>query len=295
MVMQAVELIKFLSHPLEPVPTGIKPLIPDGISSIRAVIFDIYGTLFISAAGDIGKDSAADNAQFFLQALEDASIPVPEEGQLLSGPDIFRDEILACHKRLKAEGVEFPEVDICKIWKNVLARLEIDRGVTQEQIELLAISYECRTNPVWPMPGLLSLLNTLRDQKIAIGIISNAQFYTLLMFEALLGRSMYELGFDPDICQFSWQQKVAKPSPLMFHKVRDVLEHKYNIGPHATLYMGNDMLKDILPAHEVRWKTALFAGDRRSLRLREDDSRVSGITPWCVVTALEQLESGFIG
>ncbi len=287
-----VELIKRLSRPLEPIPTGAKPEIPEDISGIRAFIFDIYGTLFISSAGDIGKDSASHSVQAFEKALIDAGITLAENQKkvISKGPETFRQAIIEHHSRMHDRGIEFPEVDICDIWTAVLKKLGIfdpDR-ISGQQIELLSVSYECRTNPVWPMPGARRLIEGLSEAGKTIGIISNAQFYTPLMFQALLEKSIYDMGFSPDLCLFSWKEGVAKPSLSMFQKVSERLD-KHGIDGDTTLYIGNDMLKDVLPAHEVRWKTALFAGDIRSLRLREDDPRIKGLRPWCTVTALEQL------
>ena len=49
------------------------------------------------------------------------------------------------------------------------------------------------------------------------------------------------------------------------------------------------MLKDIWPATQLGFKTALFAGDARSLRLREDDERCRGLKPDLVIDRLSQL------
>ncbi len=144
------------------------------------------------------------------------------------------------------------------------------------------------------MPGAMSLLDTLKRAGIMTGIISNAQFYTPLIFEALLGKNVQELGFDADLCAWSWRAGAAKPSLKMFRQVDHVLGNKYGIPHESILYAGNDMLKDIMPARSLNWKTALFAGDRRSLRLREDDPKVKDIKPWCIITKLEQLKSLYI-
>jgi putative hydrolase of the HAD superfamily len=55
------------------------------------------------------------------------------------------------------------------------------------------------------------------------------------------------------------------------------------------LYIGNDIRNDIWPADRLGCRTALFAGDARSLRLREDDERLSDVKPDRVVTALGQI------
>jgi putative hydrolase of the HAD superfamily len=49
------------------------------------------------------------------------------------------------------------------------------------------------------------------------------------------------------------------------------------------------MLNDMLPAYAEGFQTALFAGDKRSLRLREDDPRCKNLSPDLVITDLRQL------
>lgn len=49
------------------------------------------------------------------------------------------------------------------------------------------------------------------------------------------------------------------------------------------------MLKDVWPAQAVGFRTALFAGDARSLRKRDEDERIRGVVPDLVVTELSQI------
>jgi putative hydrolase of the HAD superfamily len=60
----------------------------------------------------------------------------------------------------------------------------------------------------------------------------------------------------------------------------------------SVLYVGNDMRNDIVPAASVGFNTALFAGDQRSLRLRESDADCRNVTPDVIVTDLRQLIVG---
>jgi putative hydrolase of the HAD superfamily len=57
------------------------------------------------------------------------------------------------------------------------------------------------------------------------------------------------------------------------------------------LHVGNDVLNDVLPAAAIGFRTALFAGDRRSLRRRDGDPRVASITPDIVLIHLRDLLS----
>ncbi len=61
------------------------------------------------------------------------------------------------------------------------------------------------------------------------------------------------------------------------------------MAPEEILYLGNDIRNDIWPAQAEGFRTALFAGDRRSLRLRADDPDCGNVRPDWVVTGLEQL------
>jgi len=178
---------------------------------------------------------------------------------------VIEDEIAISHQRSRRQGVDFPEVDIIDIWRWVLKRIQpagADPGnVPRRQIQLLAISFECRVNPVWPMPNLIPMLTELSKKGVRSGILSNAQFYTELILTELYERKMTELGFDPDLCFWSYLHGKGKPSLSFFNLLRDLLNEKHAIKPQQTLYVGNDMLKDILPSATIGWRTALFAGD----------------------------------
>ena len=65
------------------------------------------------------------------------------------------------------------------------------------------------------MPGLEETLASLRERKLFMSLISNAQF-THLYFEALLGQSCKELGLCPDCAVWSYQLLEAKPSTKLY-------------------------------------------------------------------------------
>jgi putative hydrolase of the HAD superfamily len=276
---------------LKPQPTGF-PAHLAALADIRAVIFDIYGTLFISGSGDIGPASAEQNEQALREALSVVGLPVEQLRDNSRATQILVDSIHEAQAVRRSQGIEFPEVDIIAVWQQVLTKLfkqDLNPAFSDAQVRRLAVEYECRTNPVWPMPGLRDTLETLRTAGRQLGIVSNAQFYTPLMFRALLDATPDDLGFDPRLCAWSYKTLQGKPSVTLFQQVLDELATAHSISPRQTLYVGNDMLKDIWPATRLGFKTALFAGDRRSLRLREDDERCQGLKPDLVIDHLSQL------
>jgi putative hydrolase of the HAD superfamily len=195
----------------------------------------------------------------------------------------FRNAVLERHEALRGQRT-FPELRVEEIWARFLKR----RGEPQSGARELALRYELAVNPACPMPGAAETLALLRDRGIILGLISNAQFFTPLLFEAFFGDPPEALGFDRGLLAYSFELGEAKPSPKLFAPAKQRLE-TLGLKPENALYVGNDMLNDVFAAARAGFKTALFAGDLRSLRLREGDPRVRGIAPDRVLRRLEDL------
>lgn len=278
---------------LAPLPTGVEPQL-NQLDHVKAVLFDIYGTLFVSGSGDVGTAAAANTAEALTQSLMASGFSGDLEQAGRVGTDMLTAEILAWHKTGRDAGVDFPEVEITKVWKKTIDALRSTGTLTTSVTELdmvlrLALEYECRVNPVFPMPECIDTITLTREYGYVLGIVSNAQFYTPLLFPAFFGQSVEDAGFDPDCCLWSYKELEAKPSDTLFPKVGEFLREKHNIGLEETVYIGNDMLNDVYCAKKAGCKTILFAGDKRSLRMRENDERCLAIKPDAVITSLAQL------
>lgn len=242
-------------------------------------MFDVYGTLFISGSGDIGitrqKAQQTEQLKNLLQKFGIRRLP----------DAVLNDFFVAIdneHAKLKANGVDFPEVEIDKIWMHVLNNNNLD------YIRAFAVEFELIVNPVYPMPHLEKMLTGCKESNLRMGIVSNAQFYTPSLFQWFLDSDPESLGFQPNLILFSYRFGRAKPSTYLFQMAAERLQNM-EIPVHAALYLGNDMLNDIYPAKKAGFQTALFAGDARSLRLREDDPRCRNLSPDIIITDLEQL------
>jgi putative hydrolase of the HAD superfamily len=276
--MPLANLVKRRLSPLSPLPTRLAKR-GHCHPSIKAVLFDVYGTLLISASGGINQDGGnrihSDQMTQLLDRYDIHVTPQKLKEDLMSA-------ILAEHDQIKAKGIAYPEVVIESIWESLLGWRDTER------IKQFVIEYEMIINPIWPMPHLWTVLKGLSERNITLGIISNAQFYTPLMIEASAGVSFEKLRFDPDLIFFSYQYGQAKPSAYLFEKAAHHLYLK-GISAKNTLYLGNDMINDVIPAGKVGFQTALFAGDSRSLRLHKDDPDCHCKTADLVITDLIQL------
>ena len=267
-----------LIRPLKPIPTGLQP---SGSSEekVHCLIFDIYGTLFISGSGDISISMQQSENPIQLERL------LGEFGMQKPARETLRDfykTIQQQHEEMKKKGVDFPEVQIDRIWMDVLSI------VNRQTARDFAEKFEMMVNPVYPMPHLNALLVTCKQKRIPLGIISNAQFYTLHLFHWFLDSTPEQLGFEPDLTFLSYRIGQAKPSELPFRLAAEKLADM-GIPVERSLYIGNDMLNDVYPAQQVGFKTALFAGDARSLRLRQDHRLCKTLSVDLVITDLIQL------
>ncbi len=282
-----------ISEPLNPIFTNTEPKLQK-MSNIKVLAYDFYGTLFISGVGDIGVDDGNFDAQVLLDVLNDSGISVNEsdagEKAFVFYNEVVEDQI----EQLKQQNVEYPEPDIRTIWKLVLNRMQQQKLITFTSDAALfgriSVEFEARMNPVWPMPDVTDTLLYFKENGMTQGIISNSQFYTPIVLEALTGHSLEELGFSSEMLHWSFEEKMKKPG-LTFYKnfLKKLQAFDKTISPEEVLYIGNDMLKDVYPAYETGMKTALFAGDERSLKWRRDDPRCKNLEPDLVITRLGQL------
>ena len=264
--------------PLLPLPTPLNP-VGKLEERIQCILFDVYGTLFISASGDISIAREQSRQTQHLKNLLDRYQIKKKPGIVLND---FFSAIDVEHKRLRKTGVDFPEVEIDRIWTRVL---EID---DHNAVRDFAVEFELIINPVYSMPNLEKMLSGCKKSKVLLGIISNAQFFTPYLFYWFLDSSLESLGFQSDLVFYSYKSGHAKPSPFMFEAAAKNLREK-DIFSHSVLYVGNDMLNDIYPAKMVGFKTGLFAGDARSLRLRENHPKCQNLFADLVITDLIQI------
>ena len=271
-------------NPLFPIPTSA--VMRNNLEhAVKCVLFDIYGTLFISGSGDIGAARHSRKETLELKNLLVENHVRKEPDEILRA---FFETIEKHHNLQKKKGIDYPEVEIDRVWMEVLGSK--DRAAVRD----FAIRFELIANPVYPMPNLKATLSAFRKNGTPMGIISNAQFFTPYLFSLFLQADMDQLGFDPGLVFFSYQWGYAKPSLFLHRKALEKIRTD-GLAPDSLLVVGNDMLNDILPASRIGFSTGLFAGDARSLRMRNDDPRCKNLIPDLVITDLIQLKKIVLG
>jgi len=252
----------------------------------RAVLFDLYGTLFASAAGGepglAGKRSH-DGCGAARTLLERELRAAGHQG----GTAAFDLEVVRAIGRFRSAAAErrpFPEIDIEEVVSSVIP------ASSPAAVRKIALLHEAWRNPCAPMPGAVGLVAWLRAAGLRLGIVSNAQFYTPLLFEALLGSSPAQLGFEDALSVYSFRTGMAKPDTALF-KLAAAPLFETGIAPGDILVVGNSAANDIAPAAVLGFMTAHFGGDARSFRPSPGASTAA--LPDTLIDGLERLETTF--
>jgi len=210
---------------------------------LQAIIFDLYGTLLLAPPGAVKHDPAAD--EIICKILRHHGHTLAES------PTLLLHEAVQRHHA--ASTADFPEIDLRVLWREVL-HLPQDADV-----DTLISQIEDAWHPAQLMPGAAEMLSTLSGSSIPLGILSNAQHHSLAAL------NNHASAFSPDLTFLSYQHGFAKPSPMLFQKLRYALAAR-GIAPEHVLFIGNDPLQDIQPAAAMGFQTALFTGHPDSLR-----------------------------
>lgn len=264
------------------------------LEGIKCVAFDFYGTMFISGVGDIGIDEEQQEAyqDIFEVALEQTWINFQHAAPGEMGLKLFEEAIQRYKEQKQAAGIDYPEPNIVYIWQEVLVSMVelnyIEGPITEQTAIRFSVEYEFHANKIWPVPQLADNLKALINRDLSLGIISNSQFYTPLAFEALIGTSTDDFGFDPNLQKWSYVQGVKKPSLEFYRTFIQELPAK-SIMPREVLYIGNDLFKDIIPAQNLGMRTALYVGDRRSVRHEKEDLSEADNKPDLIIDNLHQI------
>jgi putative hydrolase of the HAD superfamily len=261
------------------------------LPGIRAVLFDVYGTLLVSAAGEPIEAGRSRGDVAVRAAFEACGFPLRSAGDAAGIDRTLRRAVSAEKRHRRAAGVPHPEIDILRTWAGVLAlcrrRGLVPADAPDPDLEELALVHECLVNPVWPMPGAADAIATLRARGLVLGIVSNAQFYTPVILRALLGAGLKDLGFEDACSAWSYRAGIGKPDPALFRIATEGLRVRHGIAPGEALFVGNHMEKDVAAAAAAGFRTCLFAGDAGSLRMEVRAGPPA--RPDAVVTALDQI------
>ncbi len=217
--------------------TGLFPSVPP--PGIRAVIFDIYGTLLEVKAPPAERE----------KVWEEAIVQVCGRRLSLAAFNaLCAVEVAESHAAGRAAGEPFPEVD----WPGILRKVLPELTDMESTLRLSHLHASC-SRVCTAMPGALAALAGLQAAGVPAGLASNAQHYTR---RELAAAGFDAAWFDPALCFLSGDHGFAKPSPRVFSFLSARLQER-GIPAGEILMVGDSMENDILPARAAGWHTWL--------------------------------------
>jgi putative hydrolase of the HAD superfamily len=215
---------------------------------IRAVAFDVNGTL-VRIQTEEGMEQIFRSAAHFLT---------------YQGIDLHRHQVRDLYFQIlkeqqQASSEEYPEFDAVGIWRSIIEGhlTDFTRTLPDEKLEQMPLFLaemsrgisRCRLRLY---PHVREVLDVLRE-RYPLAVVTDAQ-------SAYARGELHKVGvleyFDPIIV--SGDHGYRKPDRRLFQFALDGM----GVAAEATLYVGNDMHRDIFGAREIGMKTVMFDSDQ---------------------------------
>jgi putative hydrolase of the HAD superfamily len=215
---------------------------------IRAVAFDVNGTLIRIQTED-GDEQIFRSAAHFLT---------------YQGIDLHRDQVRDLYfqlmkEQLRASPEEYPEFDAVGIWRTIIDGHMTDftralpaGKLRQMPLFLAELSRGIARRRLALYPFVREVLDVLRG-RCPLAVVTDAQ-------SANARGELHKVGllgyFDPVVV--SGDHGYRKPDRRLFQFALDGM----NVAAADTLYVGNDMYRDIYGAREAGMQTVMFDSDQ---------------------------------
>ncbi len=232
--------------------------------NIRAVIFDVYGTLL-----DVGPPPPDADARWQRLCLD--LLGAEPRLSRLQFSVASSQAIARCHQAAQARSIPWPEVH----WPSIVAEVMPELGELSRHDQEDFLFRQIQTGHTTRMTtATAATLRWLKGRPSLLGIASNAQAYTVReLTEALATHGLGLDLFEPQLCFWSFEHGFSKPDPHVFQILTARLD-AMGISPPATLMVGDRLDHDIEPARVHGWQTWQFrpqadgdwAGLRETLR-----------------------------
>jgi FMN phosphatase YigB (HAD superfamily) len=275
------------------------------LENIRAVTWNVYGTLLRISFGDLVFEHPND---FIMGVALDKTIQEFKMwGSMSRKPGQPADYLREIYSQLLAEqrlvpggGERFPEVLADRLWEAFIKKLfqkdyQFDAsyyGSLNEFSRKVAYFFHASLQGTVCYPGAAYALSHVVESGFVQGLIADAQCFTTVQLQRGLTQEDASVELDalapPSIRALSYEVRGRKPSERLFRQALNLLADK-GITPDQVLHIGSRVVQDIVPAKRLGLKTALFAGDKGSLQATPEQCKESATRPDVLLTELSQI------
>jgi FMN phosphatase YigB (HAD superfamily) len=267
---------------------------------VRAVLWTVYGTLVAVPGGELAFES---DIEFVTDAALEKTIHEFKMWNSMSrkpgAPSAYMKELFKKAfdiVRLTGGG----EVRSELIWDDIFKKLMTKEygydgslyGPPAEYVKKIAYFYHASIQGAGAYAGAAEAIRVVSEAGKKQGLLADGQCFTPAQLRKCLREQ--EPSFDPamhfaaDLRVLSGEHKVKKPFDDLFRLAVSACRAR-GIAPDEVLHVGSNVLRDIGPAKKVGFRTALFAGDKNSLRATADQLHDPHLRPDVLLTELTQI------
>ena len=279
------------------------------VSGVRAVLWNVYGTLLSISDGELKFET--DNALLMTVALDKTIHEFKMWGSMSRKPgqpaeymrEIYK-KVLTEQRLAPTQGEKFPEVLSERVWEAIVKKLfqkeyQFDAtfyGPLPEYARKVAYFFHASLQGTGCCAGAAAAIKELAGKGMVQGLLADGQCFTGVQVARGLskqdGGATMDTWIPPASRFLSFAVKARKPSDAAFAAALDSMA-AVGVEPAQILHVGSSLTRDIGPAKTWGMKTALFAGDRSSLSATSDQLKDAAYRPDALLTALEQVRQLF--
>ena len=197
--------------------------------SIRAVIFDLWGTLIENAREHTSTRRADIRVRLLRETLAAAGRPFSEEAIREAFP-----AFIAAHGAMHAEGRDLSAPEKVELFLEGLA-LGLEGRLSPEELDRVEEAFVSpgRLDPPAPAPGAADVLIEARARGLRTGLVSNTGFTPGYVLRELLVE--HGLREHLEVLTFSDEARLAKPAPAIFACTLEAL----SVSPGEAVFIGD--------------------------------------------------------
>jgi hypothetical protein len=273
------------------------------LPGVRAVTWNVYGTLLAISGGDLVFQHPND---FVMSVALDKTVQEfkmwpsmsRKPGQPAEYMAVLYEQALD-EQRLGGGGEKYPEVAADRLWENIIKKLfqkdyQFDArfyGSLNEYSRKVAYFFHASLQGTACYPEAAVALRHVAGRGLAQGLHADGQcFTTVQLLRGLAAQEPVTLDdvIDPELCALSYEVRGRKPSERLLRQSQQQLV-KRGLAPEQVLHVGSRVAQDLVPAKRLGMRTALFAGDRASLQASAEQMKDSLGRPDVLLSDLSQI------
>lgn len=275
------------------------------LPQVRVVLWNIYGTLLRIAGGELWFEHPQ---EFVMNIALDKTIQEfkmwssmsRKPGQPADYMKQLYDSVLIEHRAVPGGTEKYPEVGSDRVWEALIKKLfhkdyKFDAGFfgsLNEFSRKVAYFFHASLQGTACYEGAAAALKHLSKSGVKQGLLADAQCFTRVQLQRGLAAQDKDIVLDKllekDFIILSHEIRGRKPSERLFRHIVNALIQQ-GVTPNQVLHIGTSITRDLVPAHRLGMRTALFAADRNSVQATAEQLKEAASRPDVLLTELTQI------